>query len=66
MFFNPIVYLLTKVKSPNSQDSWGEEKKNQRKYSSIFIGYFGFNEASTNILHLTSHVYSNIDLEIEE
>lgn len=44
-------------------DSWCEEKY-QRKYSSIFISYFGFNEANTNILHLTSHIYSNIDLEI--
>lgn len=44
-------------------DSWCEEKY-QSKYSSIFISYLGFNEANTNILHLTSHIYSNIDLEI--
>lgn len=38
-------------------------EKENRKYGSIFIGYFGFNEANTNI-HLAHHIYSNVDLEI--
>lgn len=63
MFFNPIVYLLTNVKTPNFQNRQLDEEK---KISSIFIGHFGFNEANTHILHLTSHIYSDIDLEIEE